>query len=81
MKNTEKVLERMREVLNTNPRCQAVMEMLVEKAQQTNMSAKDFEQFKISIMTNLFIKLALDHPELNLKEYLCEDIYQELSSK
>ena len=57
-----------------------MMEILVNKAKSIGMTAEQFEQFKVSLMTNIVIKMALEHEDI--KKQLCdemsEDIWNEL---
>ena len=80
MKNNEKLVQKVRNILNTNKKCQDMMEVLVNKAKAVGMTAEQFEQFKTSLMTNIVLKMALDHEDI--KKQLCdemsEDIWNEL---
>ena len=80
MKNNEKLVQKVRNILNTNKKCQDMMEILVNKAKAVGMTAEQFEQFKVSLMTNIVLKIALDHEDI--KKQLCdemsEDIWNEL---
>ena len=57
-----------------------MMEILVNKAKAVGMTAEQFEQFKVSLMTNIVLKMALEHEDI--KKQLCdemsEDIWNEL---
>ena len=76
MKNTTKLIEKVREILNTNKTCQDMMEVLVEKAKSIGMTADQFEQFKVNMMTSIIFKLAQKDEEIINK--LGEDIWNEL---
>ena len=80
MENNEKLVQKVRKILNSNKKCQDLMKILVNKAKTTGMSAEQFEQFKISLMTNIILKMALEHEDI--KKQLCdemsEDIWNEL---
>lgn len=80
MENNEKLIQKVRKILNTNKACQDMMEILVDKAKSLGMSAEQFEQFKVSMMTSIVCKLALEHEDI--KKQLCdemsEDIWNEL---
>ena len=80
MKNNEKLVQKVRKILNSNKACQDMMEILVNKAKAVGMSAEQFEQFKVSLMTNIVLKMALEHEDI--KQQLCdemsEDIWNEL---
>ena len=80
MKNTEKLVQKVRKILNTNKECQDMMEILVQKAKSIGMTAEQFEQFKASLMTNIVIKMALEHEDIKkqLCEEMSEDIWNEL---
>ena len=55
-------------------------ERLVQKAKSIGMTAEQFEQFKASLMTNIVIKMALEHEDIKkqLCEEMSEDIWNEL---
>lgn len=80
MENNERLIQKVRKILNTNKACQDMMEVLVNKAKSIGMTAEQFEQFKVSLMTNIVIKMALEHEDI--KKQLCdemsEDIWNEL---
>ena len=80
MENNERLVQKVRKILNTNKKCQDMMEILVNKAKSIGMTAEQFEQFKVSLMTNIVIKMALEHEDI--KKQLCdemsEDIWNEL---
>ena len=80
MKNNEKLVQKVRKILNTNKKCQDMIEILVNKAKAVGMTAEQFEQFKVSLMTNIVLKMALEHEDI--KQQLCdemsEDIWNEL---
>ena len=80
MKNNEKLVQKVRKILNTNKACQDMMEILVDKAKAVGMTAEQFEKFKVSLMTNIILKMALEHEDI--KKQLCdemsEDIWNEL---
>ena len=80
MDNNERLIQKVRKILNTNKACQDMMEVLVNKAKSIGMTAEQFEQFKVSLMTNIVIKMALEHEDI--KKQLCdemsEDIWNEL---
>ena len=80
MKNNERLIQKVRKILNTNKECQDMMKILADKAKAVGMTAEQFEQFKISLMTNIVIKMALKHEDI--KKQLCdemsEDIWNEL---
>ena len=83
MENNEKLVQKVRKILNSNKACQDMMEILVNKAKATGMSANQFEQFKISLMTNIVIKMALEHEDIKkqLCEEMSEDIWNELKKE
>ena len=80
MENNERLVQKVRKILNSNKECQDMMEILVNKAKSIGMTAEQFEQFKVSLMTNIVIKMALEHEDI--KKQLCdemsEDIWNEL---
>ena len=80
MENNERLVQKVRKILNTNKECQDLMKILVNKAKTVGITAEQFEQFKVSLMTNIVLKMALDHEDI--KKQLCdemsEDIWNEL---
>ena len=80
MENNERLVQKVRKILNTNKKCQDMMEILVDKAKAVGMTVEQFEQFKASLMTNIILKMALEHEDI--KQQLCdemsEDIWNEL---
>ena len=80
MENNERLVQKVRKILNTNKECQDMMEILVNKAKTVGMTAEQFDQFKTSLMTNIVIKMALDHEDIKkqLCEEMSEDIWNEL---
>ena len=80
MKNNERLVEKVRKILNTNKACQDMMVILVNKAKSIGMTAEQFEQFKVSLMTNIVLKMALEHEDIKkeLCEEMSEDIWNEL---
>ena len=83
MKNNEKLVQKVRKILNTNKECQDMMKILVQKAKSIGMTAEQFEQFKVSLMTNIVLKMALEHEDIKkqLCEEMSEDIWNELKKE
>ena len=80
MENNERLVQKVRKILNTNKECQDMMEILVNKAKAVGMTAEQFEQFKTRLMTNIILKMALEHEDIKkqLCEEMSEDIWNEL---
>ena len=80
MENNERLVQKVRKILNTNKKCQNMMEILVDKAKSIGMTVEQFEQFKVSLMTNIVLKMALEHEDIKkqLREEMSEDIWNEL---
>ena len=80
MENNERLVQKVRKILNSNKECQDMMEILVNKAKSIGMTAEQFEQFKVSLMTNIVLKMALEHEDIKkqLCEEMSEDIWNEL---
>ena len=76
MKNNEKLVQKVRKILNTNKKCQDMMEILVDKAKAVGMTVEQFEQFKASLMTNIILKMALEHEDI--KQQLCEEMSEDI---
>ena len=79
MGNNERLVQKVRKILNTNKECQDMMEILVDKAKAVGMTAEQFEQFKASLMTNIVIKMALEHEDI--KEQLCEEMSEDICNE
>ena len=80
MENNERLVQKVRNILNSNKECQDMMKILVDKAKAVGMTAEQFEQFKVSLMTNIVLKMALEHEDIKkqLCEEMSEDIWNEL---
>ena len=80
MENNERLVQKVRKILNTNEACQDMMKILVDKAKAVGMTAEQFEQFKTRLMTNIILKMALEHEDIKnqLCEEMSEDIWNEL---
>lgn len=74
MKNTEKVLNEIKEVLNTSPEAKSMMNMLQKEAVKNNWTDEQWEEVKTRIMTTLFYKMAMEIPEIRYG--LAEDLYE-----
>ena len=64
MENTKKILEVIRQELNTNPIAQEALSIAAARAEELNYTAEQWEQAKISFMSALFYRLALDHEDI-----------------
>ena len=78
MKRTEKHLEDIRQIINSNETIQAQMDLLAKKAVEKNITREQWEEFKVRMMTTMFYKMAEMIPEI--KEDLCKDIYEDLNA-
>lgn len=78
MEHTKKVLEKIRETLNTHPAALAMMNMLKKEAEKNNWSDDQWEEMKVRMMSTLFYKLAMEDEEI--RNELAEDIYNKLNS-
>lgn len=76
MNRTAKHLEDIRNIMNTSEAIQAEMDKLARKAEEKNITEEQWADFKTRLMTSMFYKMAEMMPEL--KQDLCEDIYEEL---
>lgn len=76
MERTEKHLEKIRKIMNTNTTIQSQMDMLAETAVEKGITKEQWEEFKVRMMTSMFYKMAEMIPEM--KEDLAKDIYEEL---
>ena len=63
MENTKKILEVIRQELNANPIAQEALSIAAARAEELNYTAEQWEQAKISFMSALFYRLALDHED------------------
>ena len=64
MENTKKILEVIRQELNANPIAQEALSIAAARAEELNYTAEQWEQAKISFMSALFYRLALDHEDI-----------------
>ena len=78
MKRTEKHLEDIRQIINSNETIQAQMDLLAKKAVEKNITKEQWEEFKVRMMTTMLYKMAEMIPEI--KEDLCKDIYEDLNA-
>ena len=76
MNRTAKHLEDIRNIMNTNETIQNQMDILAKRAEEKNITAEQWAEFKTRLMTTMLYKMAEMMPEL--KKDLCEDIYEEL---
>ena len=76
MENNERLVQKVRNILNSNKECQDMMKILVDKAKAVGMTAEQFEQFKVSLMTNIILKMALEHEDI--KQQLCEEMSEDI---
>lgn len=76
MKNTEAILNKIIEILNSNPVCLQQIEMMQKQATKNGLTKEQWEAVKASLLTSLFFKMCEMIPEF--KEKLGEDIYNEL---
>lgn len=74
MKRTENILEGIRDFLNTNEEAQNVIGEMAKKAEELNFTPEQWQQAKVSFMTALFYRLALDHDDI--KQELGLDVYE-----
>lgn len=74
MENTKKILEVIRQELNTNPIAQEALSIAAARAEELNYTAEQWEQAKISFMSALFYRLALDHEDV--KRQIGADVWE-----
>ncbi len=74
MENTKKILEVIRQELNTNPIAQEALSIAAARAEELNYTAEQWEQAKISFMSALFYRLALDHEDI--KRQIGADVWK-----
>lgn len=64
MENTKKILEAIRQELNTNPFAQEAISIAAARAEELNYTPEQWEQAKISFMSALFYRLTLEHDDI-----------------
>ena len=74
MENTKKILEVIRQELNTNPIAQEALSIAAARAEELNYTAEQWEQAKISFMSALFYRPALDHEDI--KRQIGADVWK-----
>ena len=74
MENTKKILEVIRQELNTNPIAQEALSIAAARAEELNYTAEQWDQAKISFMSALFYRLALDHEDI--KRQIGADVWK-----
>ena len=74
MENTKKILEVIRQELNANPIAQEALSIAAARAEELNYTAEQWEQAKISFMSALFYRLALDHEDI--KRQIGADVWK-----
>ena len=74
MENTKKILEVIRQELNTNPIAQEALSIAAARAEELNYTAEQWEQAKISFMSALFYRLELDHEDI--KRQIGADVWK-----
>ena len=74
MENTKKILEVIRQELNANPIAQEALSIVAARAEELNYTAEQWEQAKISFMSALFYRLALDHEDI--KRQIGADVWK-----
>ncbi len=74
MENTKKILEVIRQELNTNPIAQEALSIAAARAEELNYTPEQWEQAKISFMSALFYRLALDHDDI--KRQIGADVWK-----
>ena len=74
MENTQKILEVIRQELNANPIAQEALSIAAARAEELNYTAEQWEQAKISFMSALFYRLALDHEDI--KRQIGADVWK-----
>lgn len=79
MGRTSKAITQICEILSTNPKCQALTEMLMNQAIEKGVSADEWETMKAQLVTSLFFRMCEMMPEL--KEGLSADLWDELQKE
>ena len=74
MENSKKILEVIRQELNANPIAQEALSIAAARAEELNYTAEQWEQAKISFMSALFYRLALDHEDI--KRQIGADVWK-----
>lgn len=74
MENTQKILSVIQKELNTNPIAKEATEIMAKRAEELNLTPEQWQQAKLSFMTSIFYKLALEHEDI--KQQIAEDVYK-----
>jgi len=74
MENTKKIMNAIKDVLNTHPVALAMMDHLQQKAIAENWTPEQWDKMKLDLMTTLFYSFCKDYPDM--RNLLAEDVYK-----
>ena len=74
MENTQKIISVIQKELNTNQIAREATEIMAKRAEELNFTPEQWQQAKISFMTSIFYKIALEHEDI--KQRIAEDVYK-----
>lgn len=74
MEHTKKIMNTIKDVLNTHPAAQKMMDQLQQKAIAENWTPEKWDEMKLGLMMTLFYQLCLEHPDM--RDLLAEDVYK-----
>lgn len=74
MKRTQETLKEMSKILTENDKVQEIMTMLAVKAEENNLSAEEWENFKTSILSSCFFMIA--QKDEQIRNDLVMDLYE-----
>ena len=79
MENTKKILEVIRQELNTNPIAQEALSIAAARAEELNYTGEQWEQAKLSFISALVNRLALDRADI--RRQIDADVWNMLNEK
>ena len=78
MKRTQVTLEKMSKILTENDKVQEIMAILAAKAEKNNLSPKEWENVKTSILSSCYFMIA--QKDEQIRNELAMDLYEEFNS-
>jgi len=79
MERTARNLKEIENIMHTDEKIIALMDMLADEADRQGLTAKQWGEFKIRMLTEAYYRLAEQMPEL--QDDIAMDIYEELTEK
>ena len=79
MERTARNLKEIENIMHTDEKIIALMDMLADEADRQGLTAKQWGELKIRMLTEAYYRLAEQMPEL--QDDMAMDIYEELTKK